>query len=356
MSGTSLDGIDIALTKETETTQLVDSYFIPMPVKLKQQLLELCTSGDNEIERAALAENEWAKLVASGVKYILQANTLTEKDICAIGSHGQTIRHEPSQGFTVQIGNPALLAELTNITVVADFRRRDIAAGGQGAPLVPAFHQHLFSKKLSNCAVLNIGGFSNLSLLAVDKTVYGFDCGPGNVLLDIWINTHLHLNYDAQGNWAASGKINHSLLKQLLSDPFFSETGPKSTGREVFNQAWLETQIKGYTDLPKQDIQATLTELTATSISQSLLSAMPKCEAVFVCGGGAHNRFLLDRLSLLLPNIQVTTTDQLGIPADWMEAMAFAWLAHCCLNKITANRPEVTGAKGLRVLGGIYPA
>ncbi len=356
MSGTSLDGIDIVLTRESGTTQLVDSHFIPMPAKLKQQLLELCTPSHNEIEKAALAENQWATLAAAGVKHILHANTLTAKDICAIGSHGQTIRHEPAQGFTLQIGNPALLAELTHITVVADFRRRDIAAGGQGAPLVPAFHQHLFSQDLANCAVLNIGGFSNLSLLTEDKRVYGFDCGPGNVLLDIWINTHLHVHYDAQGSWAASGKVNDFLLEQLLSDPFFSATGPKSTGREIFNQFWLENQLQNHRHLAKQDIQATLVELTATSISEALLKAMPKCEAVFVCGGGAHNSYLLHRIQRLLPTIKVTTTDELGVPADWMEAMAFAWLAHCCMHKIPANRPEVTGAKGLRVLGAIYPA
>lgn len=356
MSGTSLDGVDIALIEQAEQTQLIASHFLPMPTKLKQQLLELCSIGNNEIERAALAENQWAQLAAQAVQELLAKQQLSASDITAIGSHGQTIRHEPAQGFTVQIGNPALLAELTNITVAADFRRRDVAAGGQGAPLVPAFHQHLFGQYAEYCAVLNIGGFSNVSLLAPNQPVLGFDCGPGNALLDLWIYQHLQQNYDAHGQWAASGTINANLLAHMLSDPFFAQQGPKSTGREVFNQQWLNQQLTHYTHLAAEDVQATLVELTAVTIAQAISQAMPDCQAVFVCGGGAHNDYLLQRLQHHLSHTRITTTDELGIAADWMEAMAFAWFAHCCLNHICANRPEVTGAKGLRILGAIYPA
>ena len=355
MSGTSLDGLDIALIEQNERCHLVASHFVPMPTSLRQQLLALCRSGPDEIAQAALAENEWAQLAAQGIQQLLRDNGLTAQQIRAIGSHGQTVRHEPARQFTVQISNPSLLAELTGICVVHDFRRRDVAAGGQGAPLVPAFHEAMFADANQHQAVLNIGGFSNLTLLSPNQPVSGFDCGPGNVLLDAWIDHHQGKTYDAHGQWAASGNVQAALLEQWLADPFFARVGPKSTGREHFNLSWLES----FTDVQKhspEDVQATLIELTAQSICQDLLRVQPAYQAVWVCGGGAHNHTLMHALQQHLPNAHVQSTAVAGIDPDWVEAMAFAWLAHCCLEGISANRPEVTGAKGMRVLGGIYPA
>ncbi|MBK5002709.1 anhydro-N-acetylmuramic acid kinase [Pseudomonas sp. S31] len=356
MSGTSLDGLDIALIEQDEQPRLLATHYLAMPAELRQRLLSLCASGPDEIARAALAENQWATLAAEGIHALLQRQGLEPASIRAIGSHGQTIRHEPAQGFTVQIGNPALLAELTGISVVADFRRRDVAAGGQGAPLVPAFHETLFGHLGQRLAVLNVGGFSNLSLIAQDTPVHGFDCGPGNVLMDAWIEQQRGERYDADGAWAASGMVISELLAAMLADPFFAGAGPKSTGREVFNLPWLEAhlaRLPGYRD---EDVQATLLELTARSIIESLRTAQQDTEALLVCGGGARNGALMARLGALLPAAQVASTAAHGVDPDWVEGMAFAWLAHCCLQGIPANRPSVTAAKGLRILGAIYPA
>lgn len=356
MSGTSLDGLDIALIKQEQRLSLLATHYIPMPPTLRDNLLALCASGPDEIARAALAEADWVRLAAQGINQLLAEHHLKPADIRAIGSHGQTIRHEPARGFTVQIGNPALLAELTGITVVSDFRRRDVAAGGQGAPLVPAFHESLFDTQGERLAVLNVGGFSNLSLIETGTPVSGFDCGPGNVLLDAWINDRQGLGYDADGAWAASGQVIPGLLASLLSDPFFSGTGPKSTGREVFNLTWLKHHLSTQPAGLDADVQATLLELTARSIVSSLQAAQRDTQALLVCGGGAHNGALMNRLASLLPNARVSSTAASGVDPDWVEAMAFAWLAHCCLEGIAANRPSVTGAQGLRILGAIYPA
>ncbi len=357
MSGTSLDGIDIALIEQNTQAELRGKLFLPMPAELRQQLLELCAPGDNEIQRSALTEARWAMLVAEGIQQLLRQQNLSESDIRAIGSHGQTIRHEPAQGFTVQIGNPALLAELTGIDVIADFRRRDVAAGGQGAPLVPAFHQALFGNQVGKLAVLNVGGFSNITLLERSSTeVLGFDCGPGNVLMDAWIQLHRQKPYDDNGGWAGSGQVHQGLLAKMLSIPYFQVQGPKSTGRELFNLDWLNHQLQEFDAIAAEDVQATLLELTAHCCSQALLSTQPDSERLIVCGGGAHNGQLLARLGQQLPGVTVASSDDLGAPADWIEAMAFAWLAHCFLERIPANRPSVTGATGLRVLGALYPA
>ena len=356
MSGTSLDGLDIALIEQGEQPELLATHYLPMPGDLRQELLALCSSGPDEIARAALAENRWATLAGEGIRQLLARQGLQADAIRAIGSHGQTIRHEPARGFTVQIGNPALLAELTGISVVADFRRRDVAAGGQGAPLVPAFHETLFGHLGKHLAVLNVGGFSNLSLIEQDKPVHGFDCGPGNVLLDAWIERKHGQAYDADGAWAVSGVVPAGLFNALLADPFFAGSGPKSTGREVFNLAWLDGHLARLPAYRDEDVQATLLELTARSIIDSLINAQQGTEALLVCGGGARNGALMARLGQLLPEARVTSTGAHGVDPDWVEAMAFAWLAHCCLEGIPANRPSVTAAKGLRVLGAIYPA
>ncbi|PRA26032.1 anhydro-N-acetylmuramic acid kinase [Pseudomonas poae] len=356
MSGTSLDGLDIALIEQAPAIKLIATHYIPMPDTLRTELLALCASGPDEIARSALAQHNWVSLAAQGIHALLAQQDLTPQDIRAIGSHGQTIRHEPARGFTVQIGNPALLTELTGITVVSDFRSRDVAAGGQGAPLVPAFHEALFGESTGNRAVLNVGGFSNLSLIETGKPVAGFDCGPGNVLLDAWIHQQRGEHFDRDGRWAASGKVEPLLLNALLSDPFFETKGPKSTGREVFNVHWLTRHLGRLPEFAPQDIQATLLELTAKTIIESLQTAQAQTETLLVCGGGAHNAALMDRLAALLPATRVSSTSTYGVDPDWVEAMAFAWLAHCCLEGIAANRPSVTGARGLRVLGAIYPA
>jgi anhydro-N-acetylmuramic acid kinase len=347
MSGTSLDGLDIALIEQEQATRLLASHYVPMPADLRADLLALCSSGPDEIARAALAENYCQ---------LLQEQGLESAAIRAIGSHGQTVRHEPARGFTLQIGNPALLAELTGICVVGDFRRRDVAAGGQGAPLVPAFHESLFGAVGERLAVLNIGGFSNLSLIEVDQPVAGFDCGPGNVLLDAWIQACEGHAFDRDGAWAATGQVNPLLLLTLLSDPFFKGSGPKSTGREVFNLTWLQQQLATVAPCAEADVQATLLELTARTIVESLRTAQASTDALLVCGGGAHNATLMQRIAALLPGTRVESTAAKGIDPDWVEATAFAWLAHCCLEGIPANRPSVTAAWGLRVLGAIYPA
>ncbi|MDP9503015.1 anhydro-N-acetylmuramic acid kinase [Pseudomonas protegens] len=356
MSGTSLDGLDIALIEQSPAIRLIATHYIPMPETLRAELLSLCASGPDEIARSAMAQQHWVKLAAQGIHSLLQQQQLQAQDIRAIGSHGQTVRHEPSRGFTVQIGNPALLTELTGITVISDFRSRDVAAGGQGAPLAPAFHEALFEQRSGKRAVLNVGGFSNLSLIETAKPVAGFDCGPGNVLLDAWIQTQRAETFDRNGQWAASGQLDQALLKTLLSDPFFATQGPKSTGREVFNLQWLNQHLAQHPAIPAENVQATLLELTALTIVDSLLAAQVGTQELLVCGGGAHNGTLMRRLSALLPGTQVNSTAVYGVDPDWVEAMAFAWLAHCCLEGIAANRPSVTGARGLRVLGAIYPA
>lgn len=356
MSGTSLDGLDFALIEQAGKTKLLGTHYEPMPPQLKQSLLNLCSPGPDELAQAALAEQTWARLASAGIHKLLGKLQIDSTAVRAIGSHGQTVRHEPQRGFTIQIGQPALLAELTAISVVADFRRRDVAAGGQGAPLVPAFHEAVFSDAKRVRAVLNIGGFSNLSLLAPGKATRGFDCGPGNVLLDAWIQRHQRLSYDRNGDWASSGRVDTQLLSALLSDNFFAVQGPKSTGRELFNLPWLDAHLSSFLNVAAEDIQATLLELTARSICDSLLVNQPETQDVLVCGGGAHNTALMRRLKALLPTCEVASTARFGVAPDWIEAMAFAWLAHCCIEGIAANRPNVTGASGLRVLGAIYPA
>ncbi len=356
MSGTSLDGLDIALIDHDQQPRLMATLYLPMPEQLRNDMLALCSSGYDELARAALAEQRWVELAAEGIGELLQRQGLQPQQIRAVGSHGQTVRHEPARGFTVQIGNPALLAELTGICVVGDFRRRDVAAGGQGAPLVPAFHQALFADSERHVAVLNVGGFSNLSLLSPGQEVLGFDSGPGNVLLDAWIHHCQGLTYDRGGDWAATGKLQTGLLARLLSDPFFAAQGPKSTGRELFNLDWLLGHLRALGPTATEDVQATLVELTARSIIGALRNAQARTDTLLVCGGGAHNAYLMERLSALLPNAHVSSTAERDVDPDWVEAMAFAWLAHCTLEGIPGNRPSVTGARGLRILGAIYPA
>ncbi|SDS96574.1 anhydro-N-acetylmuramic acid kinase [Halopseudomonas xinjiangensis] len=360
MSGTSLDGIDIAvasLDSDHRSAELLGAICLPLPPELKTQLLDLCQPGTDEVRRAAAAGQAWARLAAEGVATLLMRCNLQAADILTIGSHGQTIRHHPELGFSLQIGAPALLAELTGITVITDFRSRDVAAGGQGAPLVPAFHDWLLSDPNATRVLVNIGGFANLTILQPGLSVTGFDSGPGNVLMDAWCALHTGRAFDAGGAWASRGRPIPPLLASMLADPYFSKTGPKSTGREYFNQAWLKARLQGFPFQPEAvDVQATLLELTAQTIAAAANEHNVAGGDLFICGGGARNDYLMLRLQQLLSDASVRSTEALGVDPDWMEAMAFAWLASRCISGRPGNLPAVTGARGPRVLGAIYQA
>ena len=311
-------------------------------------------AGHNEIEREALAANALAASYAECVQALLAS---ASGPVRAIAAHGQTTRHRPELGYTRQSNNPALLAELTGIDVIADFRSRDVAAGGQGAPLVPAFHQARFGLAGQTRVVVNIGGISNISVLHADGRVGGFDTGPGNVLMDGWIGRHQGLDYDANGAWAASGKVDPTLLNALLAQPYFALPAPKSTGRDLFHMAWLDQHLAGFGQLAPQDIQATLTALTAHSIASAIQGEAGRVEAVYVCGGGAYNATLLSALAAALGEaISVESTAVLGVAPNRVEALAFAWLGSCFTQRKAGNLAAVTGAKGPRILGALYPA
>ncbi len=351
MSGTSLDGVDAALVAFDDThCEVRRTHYQAYSDELKSDLLALHDPSDNELEQSLILANRLARLYAQAVHGVLQGS---HADVSAIGCHGQTIRHRPELGFTLQLNNPALLAELTQIAVVADFRSRDIAAGGQGAPLVPAFHQAVFRHPTLHRCVINIGGISNLTDLPPHGDIIGFDCGPGNLLMDAWCKRHTGRAYDAYGEWAAGGKASASLLERLQQQPFFRQKPPKSTGRDLFNMTWLEQQLDGESP---QDVQATLAELSALCIADAVKDYCTGVDEIYLCGGGAHNRLLDERLQALLSGIPVLHTDALGIPVDWVEAAAFAWLAKQTLEHKPGNLPAVTGAAGLRILGAIYPA
>ncbi len=354
MSGTSLDGIDGVIVRFSNEglPQLVASHFSSFPTPLAEELLSLNAPGSNELERLHLCANKLSRLYASSVESLLQEAGLDPTSIAAIGCHGQTIRHRPDLGFTSQIFNPSLLAELTHIPVVADFRSRDIAAGGQGAPLVPAFHNAIFSSDHAHRAIVNIGGISNITFLPVNSPVLGFDCGPGNLLMDGWVRRHLHLNYDRNGDWAASGSVNLGLLEAMHDHPFISMSPPKSTGRDDFHLDWLDSLPVDLID--PVDVQATLLEFTSRCIADSLNQHCSAADEVYICGGGSHNTHLIQRISALLTTRTVQTTEVLGMPPDWVEAVAFAWLARQTMLKLPGNLPSVTGASGPRVLGAIY--
>ncbi|MFH0130847.1 anhydro-N-acetylmuramic acid kinase [Variovorax sp. VaC1] len=365
MSGTSLDGVDGVLADFSNGRIAVQAYATAQfPVSLRAELLALNTPGDNELHRAALAGNGLARAYA-GVVHQLLADSGTPPDaVTAIGAHGQTVRHRPIEfdevGYTLQINNPSLLAELTGIDVVGDFRSRDLAAGGQGAPLVPAFHRALFARADETVAVLNIGGISNLSLLPATNApdgaiVRGFDCGPGNALMDHWCQTYLGQPFDRGGQWAASGQVLPDLLARLLADPYFSKAPPKSTGRDLFNPTWLAAQL-GTATMAPADVQATLTELTAHACAADVHCYGKDSKLLIVCGGGALNDHLLERLRALLPGVEVAASNDHGLPPQQVEAAAFAWLARATVRREPGNLASVTGAHGARVLGAIYPA
>ncbi|MFP8966682.1 anhydro-N-acetylmuramic acid kinase [Pokkaliibacter sp. CJK22405] len=360
MSGTSMDGIDAVLAEISSPNsplaiRTVSTASAPFSAELYKTLDSLSRSGEDEIYRLGQADIHLAHTYASLVESLLTNSGIHRDEIMAIGSHGQTIRHHPdiATPFTLQIGDPNTLAELTDINVVGDFRRRDIAAGGEGAPLVPAFHQALFGSTDDFRILLNIGGMANISILG-QQDLLGYDTGPGNILMDSWCRQHLGKGFDHNGEWAASGKIDTALLDSLLGEAYFHAPFPKSTGRELFNLTWLKSHTEDFS-LSPEDIQATLTELTATSIANEI-SKHNSAGEIYVCGGGALNSHLMSRLANALPRWKVKSTTDLGVDPQWMEALAFAWLARQRVHKLPANAPTVTGAKGLRILGALYEA
>jgi anhydro-N-acetylmuramic acid kinase len=358
MSGTSLDGVDAALTEFKQAagqalqSKVLNTYTLPFSAELRTELLALHESARNEIHRSCMAGNQLARLYAEAVKGLLAEANIAPAQIAAIGCHGQTIRHRPELGYTVQIGNAALLAELTGITVVSDFRSRDVAANGQGAPLVPAFHQAVFGHAHIKRTIINIGGIANLSVLNHDEDLIGFDSGPGNMLMDAWAEMHTGQRYDESGHWAMSGQVINSLLSKLLAHAFFQGMPPKSTGRDLFNIEWLKSQLHA-DDLP-QDVQRTLLALTAHTIADAVRKYAPNTEEIYLCGGGAFNQALIQHLRQMLHPVKIEPTDILGIHVSAVEAAAFAWLARQTLLKAPGNLPCVTGADGLRILGAIY--
>ncbi|MBI2295294.1 MAG: anhydro-N-acetylmuramic acid kinase [Betaproteobacteria bacterium] len=355
MSGTSLDGIDAVLAAPRGNRfRILTSLHRPYPAALRRRLLVLHEPGRDELHRAAIIANELTAAYAAAVRAVIARAATRARAVAAIGCHGQTIRHRPDAGYTLQLANGALLAELTGITVACDFRSRDIAAGGEGAPLVPAFHHALFASARRGRAVVNVGGIANMTCLPARGKVTGFDCGPGNCLLDAWTMERRRKPFDRNGAWAARGNVLPRLLGKLLSHPFFRRQPPKSTGRETFNLAWVKRTLTG--NQRAADVQATLLELTATSIARAVRTRCTGAREIYICGGGARNRALLERLAALLPGRRIATTAALGLAPEHVEALAFAWLARQALKGKPGNLPAVTGARGPRVLGAIYPA
>ena len=363
MSGTSLDGIDGVIAEFTagESTAPVRAHLhAALPPALRAELLALNTAGADELHRAAVAANALADAYAGVAAQLLQRAGMTAGEITAIGAHGQTVRHRPRDfdglGYSLQLLNGARLAEVSAIDVVCDFRSRDVAAGGEGAPLVPAFHAARFAARGRHRAVLNLGGIANLSLLGAQGEVLGFDCGPGNVLMDLWCQQQLGQAYDAAGAWAASGRLDPTLLASLMAEPYLARAAPKSTGRDLFDQAWLQLRLAG-TKAEAADVMHTLCEFTTRSVVQGLQRQAPLTQEVFVCGGGAFNAHLMARLADLLGGfVRVSSTASLGVPPDQVEALAFAWLASAFVARVPGNLPSVTGARGPRILGALYPS
>lgn len=361
MSGTSLDGVDGVLADFSTTPLRVLAHAsTAFSGDFRAQLLALNTSGADEIHQSACAAYTLVTAYAAVVAQLLATAGAPASQVRAIGAHGQTVRHQPrafgATGYTTQINNPALLAELTGIDVVADFRSRDMAAGGQGAPLAPFFHQAQFIKPGKTVGVLNLGGISNLTLLRADGTITGFDCGPANALMDGWCEQHIGRPYDEAGAWAASGTIQPGLLAHLLAHPYFAQIPPKSTGRDLFNRGWLDAALAVHSAMAPADVQATLAELTAQSCAAELLRHGPQAAELVVCGGGAFNTHLMQRLATLLPGVQVLSSAERGLPPQQVEGAAFAWLARKAVLREKLALQSTTGAQGARVLGAVYPA
>ncbi len=362
MSGTSLDGVDAVIAAFPEKTGipfscvLRGSASVSFPEALRAELLALQTPGADELARSARAANALADLYAQAVREAARQAGMDVTQLRAAGVHGQTVRHCPDEAWSCQLNNPARVVEHLGIDVVADFRSRDLAAGGQGAPLVPAFHAAMFGGTSKHRVIVNIGGIANLTDLPPQGSVRGFDTGPGNVLLDAWYTQHRQGTFDRDGAWAASGQVSSALLAVLLDEPFFRRRPPKSTGRDLFNPAWLNTHLTSFPSLSPVDVQATLLRLTATSLAAAISENAAAAEEIFVCGGGAYNTALMEALTVALAPRTVRATDVLGVAAQHVEALAFAWLARETLARRAGNLPEVTGSRGKRILGAVYPA
>ena len=355
MSGTSLDGADAALVDfGARTPRTLAFATVPFSPELRDRIMELSEPGTDSLDLAAAVSIELAGLYARAVEAVITGAGVPRARIAAVGCHGQTVRHRPEHGFTVQLNDPARLAELTGLNVVADFRRRDMAAGGQGAPLVPAFHEAMFRDKTRSRAVVNIGGISNVTWLPADGPTVGFDCGPGNVLLDGWARKHIGALFDENGQWAAAGRTDAGLLARLMDEPFLALEPPKSTGRELFRLAWLQERLPA--DYRTVDVQSTLTDFTAHSIVDAIDRFCPGTTEIYLAGGGARNGSLVARIEGLAKGRTVATTDALGVPTAHVESMAFAWLAMKCVRREPVDLTAVTGAREPRILGALYPA
>ena len=355
MSGTSLDGIDAVLVDlSSPFPKILATHYQAYEDSLRDALLDLNHPKKDELHRMQCASRELAVLYAQATKDLLDKAKITPTQIRAIGCHGQTVRHRPDHGYTVQLGDAALLAELSGIAVVGDFRSRDIAAGGQGAPLVPAFHDCVLRHPSIHRVVVNVGGISNLTNLAPNQPVTGFDCGPGNLLMDAWIAVQRGERYDPAGSWAKSGKVIPALLARFLDEPFLHSVPPKSSGRDLFNMDWLQSRLQG--DEAPVDVQATLLQLSSHAISDAVNTFCGNAKEIYLCGGGAHNEVLVQSLRTALPKCVVQNTDVLGMGVDWMEAAAFAWLAQQRMHGTDIDLTTVTGARHPCVLGAIYSA
>jgi anhydro-N-acetylmuramic acid kinase len=362
ISGTSVDGLDLALVRFDENTRPVDFVAggtVPLPADLRRTLVALGQADHDDIDHLGTAHAALGRFIGEAIKVFLKDHSIDPDDVSAIGSHGQTVRHRPTppDAFTLQIGDPSRIAEITGITTVADFRSRDVAAGGQGAPLVPPFHDIMFRAEKQAIAVVNIGGISNVTLLPPDPSqpLTGYDTGPGNALLDAWIGRHRNQAFDVDGIWAASGNVNPDLLSALLADPYLADLPPKSTGKEHYNLPWLTAQYLPLEDLPPEDVQRTLVDFTAQSIVQAISRWEHAPVQILVCGGGRLNPLLMQRMGDLA-GVQVKPVESVDVDGDSLEAAAFAWLAARTLSGLSGNAPAVTGAQGERILGAIYPA
>ncbi|WP_241609623.1 anhydro-N-acetylmuramic acid kinase [Rosenbergiella australiborealis] len=358
MSGTSLDGIDVIVAAiDQNIVALQASYCHPMPLEIRQQILSINQGQSVTLSQIGRLDTRLGRLFSEAILQLMTQEGLSARDIVAIGCHGQTVWHEP-QGdapFSMQLGDNNIIATQTGITVVGDFRRRDMSLGGQGAPLVPAFHRALLTHPTERRVVLNIGGIANISLLSPGEMVKGFDTGPGNILMDAWIWHQQQQPYDKEGQWASTGQVDSVLLSAMLDDPWFKRPVPKSTGREYFNFAWIENKLSVFPAIPPENVQATLLALTAISVTD-LIKQQGHWDRLLVCGGGGHNKALMQKIAALLPSTHVALTDEVGISSDDMEALAFSWLAYRTVSGLPGNLPAVTGAKDFTVLGAIFPA
>ena len=355
MSGTSLDGADAALVDFSGATPRTLGFATaPFDDALRADVLALSSPQTDSLDLAGRVSLALARLYGRAVQSVLASGGVDRSAVAAIGCHGQTVRHRPELGFTIQLNDPALLAELTGIDVVADFRRRDMAAGGQGAPLVPAFHEAVFRHPGIARAIVNIGGISNATWLAPGKALAGFDCGPGNVLLDGWAHRHLGARYDADGQWASSGRVNAPLLEELLNEDYLDRAPPKSTGRELFRMEWLDARLD--THAKAVDVQATLAEFTARAIVDGIDRFCVPTSEIYLAGGGARNPYLASRIEALAGGRRVAKTDSLGVPTEHVESIAFAWLAMKFVHREPVDLASTTGARGARILGALYPA